>query len=151
MRRGSVEDEDWLFELFRATMQNYIDKAWGWDEILQREGFVTTLPAKQFQILEHDGRAIASYHLTEKTDHLLLDMILVVPEMQRRGHGARMMKLIQDFSRSSGKPVELSVLKTNPAIAFHLRLGFQQIREDQHSLRMRWSVGEQAKPGSTDP
>lgn len=140
MRRGSVEDEDWLFELFRATMQNYIDKAWGWDELLQREGFVTTLPAKQFQILECDGRAIASYHLTEKTDHLLLDMILVVPEVQRRGHGARMMKLIQETSRSSGKPVELSVLKTNPAIAFHLGLGFQQIREDRHSLRMRWSA-----------
>ena len=54
MRRGSNQDEDWLFELFRSTMQNHIDKAWGWDELLQREGFVTTLPAKQFQILQSD-------------------------------------------------------------------------------------------------
>ena len=140
MRRGSHEDEDWLFELFRATMQNYIDKAWGWDELLQREGFVTTLPAKQFQILESNGEAIGSYHLSERREYYLLDIILVVPEEQRRGHGSRMLDLIKTTSRSTGKPVELSVLKTNPAIGFHTRYGFQQIQEDEHSIRMRWSA-----------
>ena len=142
MRRGTNRDEDWLFELFRATMQNYIDKAWGWDELLQREGFVTTLPARQFQILESEGKAIASYHLSEKADHLLLDMILVIPEEQRLGHGSHMLELIKKDATEKGKPIELSVLKTNPAIAFHRRLGFQQIREDEHSVRMRWSPGD---------
>lgn len=139
IRRGSNQDEDWLFELFRSTMQNYIDKAWGWDELLQREGFVTTLPAKQFQILESDGAAIASYHLSEKPQHYFLDMILVIPQQQRRGHGSRMLELIKKTSRESGKPIELSVLKTNPAISFHRHLGFQQLREDRHSIQMRWS------------
>lgn len=139
MRRGTTEDEDWLFELFRSTMQNFIDTAWGWDELLQREGFVTTLPAKQFQILEHEGNAIASYHLSDKGDHYFLDMILVVPEEQRRGHGMRMLEQIKEISRDHRKPVLLSVLKTNPAVAFHERAGFRQIQADEHSIRMRWS------------
>ncbi len=139
MRRGSQQDEDWLFELFRTTMQNYIDKAWGWDELLQREGFVTTLPAKQFQILESNGQAIASFHLSENREHYLLDIILVVPSHPRRGHGSRMLDLMKETSRTTGKPIELSVLKANPAIEFHTRSGFQQIREDEHSVRMRWS------------
>lgn len=139
MRRGTVDDEEWLFELFRSTMQNFIDKAWGWDELLQREGFVTTLPAKQFQILEQRGKAIASYHLSDKGDHFFLDMILVEPAQQRRGHGAHMLSQIKEISREQEKPVELSVLKTNPAVAFHTRAGFQQIQADEHSIRMRWS------------
>jgi len=139
MRRGTIEDEDWLFELFRSTMQNFIDTAWGWDELLQREGFVTTLPAKQFQILEHEGSAIASYHLSDKGDHFILDMILVVPEVQRRGHGTRMLEQIKAISRNENKPVQLSVLKTNPAVAFHEQAGFRQIQTDEHSIRMQWS------------
>lgn len=139
MRSGSKQDEDWLFELFRATMQNYIDKAWGWDELLQREGFVTTLPAKQFQILECDGEAIASYHLSEKPEHFLIDIILVVPSQQRRGYGSRLLEQIKETSRAARKPIELSVLRTNPAVGFHERLGFQRIQQDEHSIRMRWS------------
>ncbi|MEX0965171.1 MAG: GNAT family N-acetyltransferase [Pseudohongiellaceae bacterium] len=139
MRRGSSQDEDWLFELFRATMQNYIDKAWGWDELFQREGFVTTLPAKQFQILESEGQAIASYHLSEKSEHLYLDMILVVPQKQRQGYGSRMLEQIKMQSRAQNKPIELSVLKTNPAVTFHAQAGFHLIHEDEHSCRMRWS------------
>jgi N-acetylglutamate synthase-like GNAT family acetyltransferase len=139
MRRGSNQDEDWLFELFRSTMQNHIDKAWGWDELLQREGFVTTLPAKQFQILQSDERAIGSYHLSDKQEFFFLDMILVLPSEQRRGHGTRMLDQIKEDSRKYNKPIELSVLKSNPALAFHFRHGFQKIHEDKHSIKMRWS------------
>lgn len=138
MRKGTINDEDWLFELFRNSMQNYIDKAWGWDELLQREGFVTALPAKQFQILEAEGAAIASYHVSEKEECLILDMMLVVPSQQRCGHGTRMMEIIKELARMRDKPIELSVLKANPAITFHENCGFQKTAEDEHTIQMRW-------------
>ena len=37
LRTGRKDDEDWLFQLFSSTMQDYIDDAWGWDELFQRE------------------------------------------------------------------------------------------------------------------
>jgi N-acetylglutamate synthase-like GNAT family acetyltransferase len=138
LRRGVNEDQDWLFDLFRSTMQNYIDIAWGWDELLQREGFRTSLPAKNFQILLCDGIRVGSYHLSEKPGYLLLDMILVDPANQRQGYGTQMMTRIKDRSRATRKPIHLSVLKTNPAVAFHKASGFQQIEEDRHSIRMTW-------------
>lgn len=140
IRRGVTDDQDWLFELFRRTMQNYIDKAWGWDELLQREGFITSLPARNFQVLLYKQQRAGSYHLTEKSDHLILDMILVAPEYQRQGLGSFLMQRVQAKSRDSNKPVQLSVLKTNPAVQFHLASGFKLIDEDSHSARMLWTA-----------
>lgn len=139
LRRGQHEDQDWLFELFRDTMQDYIDAAWGWDELLQREGFNTSLPTTSFQVLELAGKAVASYHITQRSDHILLDMILVEPDHQRQGLGHYMMQQIQCQARSLNLPIQLSVLKTNPALHFHRVCGFQPSKEDEHSLQMRWS------------
>lgn len=138
IRRGSSADEDWLFTLFRNTMRHYIDSAWGWDELLQREGFATTLPARDFQILFSAGRPVACYHLKEKSDHLLLEMIMVEPAEQRKGFGHTMMAQIKTQARRQDKSICLSVLKTNPALRFHLAEGFETAEEDEHSLKMRW-------------
>ncbi len=141
-RKGAVEDQDWLFDLFRRSMQNYIDKAWGWDELLQREGFITSLPVRNFQILLCNNERVGSYHLTQKKDHLLLDMILVVPERQREGFGRYLMERVKEYSKDRELPIRLSVLKTNPAVQFHLASGFTLVEEDPHSFRMAWSAQE---------
>ncbi|MSR10968.1 MAG: N-acetyltransferase [Gammaproteobacteria bacterium] len=139
LRKGVNDDQDWLFDLFRCTMQNHIDKAWGWDELLQREGFVTSLPVRNFQVLLSDDIRVGSFHLTDKPDHLLLDMILVIPERQHEGFGRFLMERVKEKSRAKSKPVHLSVLKTNPAMQFHLASGFKLVEEDSHSVRMAWS------------
>lgn len=146
-RRGTPGDEQWLFTLFRTTMQHYIDAAWGWEELLQREGFVTSLPTRGFQILEYRGKPIGSYHLSRKfrgksgatEDYLLLDMIIVEPGFQRQGFGQLMMEHVQDTARQAGLAVQLNVLKANPAVGFHQRCGFSVKSSDQHSLVMAWS------------
>ncbi len=137
-RRGCAEDQEWLFQLFRTTMQDFIDRAWGWEELLQREGFATTLPAREFQIVIANEAPVASYHLTPKSDHLLLDMIMVEPSYQGRGYGALMMAAIKKQARTQQLPVRLSVLQTNPAIGFHTHQGFVEYSRDKHSLQMHW-------------
>lgn len=137
IRRGDRGDEEWLYRLFKATMQNYIDAAWGWEELLQKEGFTTSLPARDFTILELHGRAIACMHLSEKPDHLYLDMILVEPEYQRLGIGSKLIRLAQDNATKSNKSILLRVLKTNPAVNFHRALGFETTKEDEHSYEMK--------------
>lgn len=138
LRTGRKDDEDWLFQLFSSTMQDYIDDAWGWDELFQREGFVTSLPATKFQVLEFAGKAVGSYHLTDRGTHYLLDMIMVIPEQQRKGYGKLMMKQIKRQSIDNNKPICLSVLKSNPAIQFYLSEGFQKKDDDEHSISMAW-------------
>ena len=139
LRSGNQADESWLFELFRTTMQPYITAAWGWEELLQREGFTTSLPAREFQILEYNGEAIGSYHLTTKQDALVLNMILVEPKWQRQGFGKIMMETVQRQASEQGKAVQLRVLQSNPAVQFHKQCGFSIEASDDHSLEMSWS------------
>lgn len=140
LRAGEAADEQWIFGLFRRTMQHYIDEAWGWDEIIQREGFLTSLPMNQFTFIEAKGHQVGGFHISKKSDHLVVDMILVEPDHQRQGWGLLMAIEIKQIAVAKQKPVRLSVLKTNPAIDFHFKIGFEEIEEDEHSIKMLLSV-----------
>lgn len=142
LRRGERKDESWLFQLFKTTMQDYIDAAWGWEELLQKEGFITSLPAPNFQILHLGDSNIGCIYLSDRDHHLVLDMILVEPDKQKRGHGSRLMDWAKTKAVASWRPIRLSVLKTNPAVQFHLRHGFKTVEEDPHSLKMQWSPSQ---------
>lgn len=137
-RKGEALDQEWLFELFRSTMQEYIEHAWGWDEQIQSAGFKTALPWKSFQILMNENNPAGGYHVSEKDDLLVLDMILVKPESHRKGFGTYMMERIKHSALDRGKHLELNVLHTNPAVEFHRFAGFKDISRDSKSIRMRW-------------
>ena len=137
-RNGTTNDEEWMFALFKRTMQHYIESAFGWDELLQKESFITALPIKQFQILALDNNPIGAYTISAKPDHLVLDMILVEPEFQGQGWGKSLLNRVKTESLKLNKPVQLSVLKSNPAIDFHLKEGFERFDSDSHSIKMLW-------------
>ena len=60
-RAGTIKDDEWIFDLFKRTMQHYVESAWGWDELLQKESFKTSLPIKQFELLCIDDEAVGGY------------------------------------------------------------------------------------------
>ena len=141
-RNGTSTDENWLFEMFRENLRDYIDEAWGWDELLQHAGFTTSLPARQFTILESDGERVGCFHLSQKPDHILLDMILVAAASQGKGFGTGLMNRIKSRAVALDLPLELNVLSSNPAIGFHRRHGFREISTSGQSVRMRWTGPE---------
>lgn len=138
-RNGCTDDEEWMFGLFKRTLQHYVESAFGWDELLQEESFITSLPIKQFQILVLDNHPIGAYHISTKSDHLVLDMILVEPKFQSQGWGRSLLKQVKTESRKLGRPVRLSVLKANPAVDFHLKEGFEEFASDEYSIKMLWT------------
>ena len=56
--KGMPSDQEWLYSLFRSTMQQHIAIAWGWDEQFQKESFNTSLSAVNFKILTELGTKI---------------------------------------------------------------------------------------------
>ncbi len=137
---GTALDQEWLYSLFRTTMQKHIESAWGWDEPLQRISFNTSLPATHFKILLEDEIRIGGYHITTNSDHIVLDMILVEPQQQRKGYGQVMMEQIKREAFSKRRPIRLSVLSSNPAIEFHKSMGFEITNTDSKSVKMEWSA-----------
>ena len=139
LRRGDTSDETWLFQLFKTTMQDHIEAAWGWEELLQKEGFLTSLPARNFRILDLGSDKVGCIYLNEKEDHLALEMILVAPHRQRQGYGKHLIDWAKSRARERQQAIRLSVIKTSPAVEFHESNGFHKTEEDEHSLKMQWS------------
>ncbi len=135
-RKATRQDMDWLYQTFKLTMQDYIQQTWGWDELLQGHAFHDNLPAASFTIAARNGIDIGAYSVQEKSDHLWLEMVLVLPELQNQGLGSKLLRRAQEAAAAKGKPLRLSVLKVNPAQRFYKRLGFQVTGEDAWSFKM---------------
>tara|TARA_R100001377_G_scaffold82050_1_gene62017 strand:+ start:2400 stop:2885 length:486 start_codon:yes stop_codon:yes gene_type:complete len=138
MRQGQPADMEWLYQTFKITMQSFIAQTWGWDELLQEHSFYENLPAKSFAIATLAERDVGALNLREKTDHLWLEMVLVLPDYQGRGIGRFMLEYAQRQARKAQKPLRLSVLKLNPAHDFYQHMGFERSAVDQWSYKMQW-------------
>lgn len=138
LREGGEADMPWLYETFKLTMQEFIDRTWGWDELMQSHSFADNLPAKTFAIASVSDIDVGALNLREKSDHLWLEMVLVLPEYQGNGYGRQLLEHAQKLARNSNKPLRLSVLKLNPAQQFYQKMGFEQSSADQWSVKMQW-------------
>lgn len=138
LRQATSADMDWLYHSFKQTMQDFIEKTWGWDELLQAHSFFDNLPAKSFTIASLDQIAVGALNLREKGDHLWLEMVLVLPEYQGQGIGRTLLEYAQTKAESTQKPLRLSVLKLNPAQHFYRHMGFEDTALDQWSIKMQW-------------
>jgi GNAT superfamily N-acetyltransferase len=135
-RKAEMEEMDWAYQLFKAGLQQYIAETWGWNELFQHHSFLANLPASSFIIASINNEDIGGYCLKNKTDHLYLEMLLLTPQRQRQGLGTQIMQHVMQQAAVQGLPVQLSVLKNNPAHQFYRRLGFAVYNEDNFRYKM---------------
>lgn len=138
-RKAARSDMDWLYATFKRTMQDFIEKTWGWNELFQQHGFLENLPPGSFVILRDSGEDVGACSIVEKSDHLWLEMVLVVPEHQGRGLGGELVRHAQGFATQKRKPLRLSVLRINPAQHFYTHQGFTHYADDDWSLKLQWA------------
>ena len=116
LRSVSPHDFDFLYRLHQATMKEYITQTWGWDESWQRQYFEQHFNPTVNQIIRFQGKDIGVVSVVERETELFLTNIEVLPEHQRLGIGASVIKTILDEAKRLGKPVALQVLKVNRSI-----------------------------------
>jgi ribosomal protein S18 acetylase RimI-like enzyme len=92
--------------------------------------------AADHQIIRANGEAIGRIMVLRKPEQNLLVDISLLPERRNQGIGARLLKELIAESDQAGRPVNLQVLKTNPALHLYQRLGFVQTGEDEMYFQM---------------
>jgi len=131
LRPATQEDYDFLWWLHRVTMRSYVDKTWGWDEAWQSQSFQERFDPTTREIIEFDGVPIGYIAVERRKEVIFLSSIEIAPDYQNRGIGTMLVQSLLDEGRSRGVPVELYVLKVNPAQRLYERLGFTIIRETE--------------------
>jgi len=138
-RPATQEDYDFLWWLHRATMRPYVKKTWGWDEVRQSQHFQERFDPTTREIIESDGVPIGYITVERREKVIFLAAIEIAPDYQNRGIGTMLVQVLLDESRSRGVPVELYVLKVNPARGLYERLGFAMIRETETHYIMNFN------------
>lgn len=139
-RNAVPGDRDWLFELKKATMRNYIAAVYGWDDEVQRQWFIEKFNPALIRIIQQDGRDAGLLHAEENPDHVFIAQIEVLPAFQNQGIGSAVIRTVIEDAKQKNKPVLLQVLKPNPARRLYERLGFSVWAETATHFKMRREI-----------
>jgi RimJ/RimL family protein N-acetyltransferase len=118
-----------------------ITEVWGWDEGVQREFHRKEFDPTDMKIIRRAGRDVGTMAVVSGRDGLTVNALYLLPEVQNRGWGTRLLRTLQERGRNEGIPVKLQVLKVNRARRLYERLGFVEVGETETHVRMEWHPG----------
>jgi len=134
-------DLDFLYAMHVATMKDYVNQTWGWDDSFQESLFRKNYDPARIQVITFDDKDIGMISLEEREDDVFLRAIEILPSHQNQSIGARIVQEIIHDAAARQKPVLLYVLKVNPAKRLYERLGFPVIEvTDTHFIMRRTAL-----------
>jgi ribosomal protein S18 acetylase RimI-like enzyme len=119
-------------------LRPYVEATWGWDEAYQHARFQDHFDPARQDIVLVGGVAVGVFRVERREDGIFLSNIGITPAYQGCGIGTRLIQDLQDEGQARGMPVELQVLKVNPARWLYERLGFGVVGESETHWEMRW-------------
>lgn len=140
LRVATGGDEEFLYELHRDAMRDYVEITWGWNETWQRAHFARNYAPLRNAVIVRTGPAptdIGRISLTRHWGWIFLRDIELAADERGRGIGSAILAAVIALAKMSERHVELNVLACNPARHLYERLGFRVIRNDGARLRMR--------------
>jgi ribosomal protein S18 acetylase RimI-like enzyme len=139
LRPAGDPDFQFLYELHEATMRDYVDATWGWDDQYQLEAFRKAFAPTSLSIVIVDGADNGMIAVEPRAADVFLGAIEIHPRVQRRGVGAALVRRVIEEADARHVPVVLRVLKVNVgARRLYQRLGFVVVGETETHYDMRY-------------
>ncbi|MGI8473215.1 GNAT family N-acetyltransferase [Pectobacterium brasiliense] len=145
LRPATPEDEQFLFELRRATM----------DEHLHKAGVIADDSAHWQRIKYHYNDAyivlmgserIGLFKRYKGANEWTIIQIQILPAYQGQGIAAWLLHTFLRQADEANVPVTLSVLNGNRAITLYQRVGFKIVDNDDIALKMKRSPVKRQQP-----
>ena len=151
LREATETDVPFLVELHRATMREYVDAIWGWDDADQARRHAQRVSAPpdngERWIITVADADIGMLELWWRDDDLYIGAIEISPESQGLGIGSSVLGWVVEEAERRGQPVRLRVLRSNPrACRFYESHAFRRIGEGEHHFEYRSQLPERERP-----
>jgi ribosomal protein S18 acetylase RimI-like enzyme len=158
-RLKSEGDLPFIERLYLSTRAEELAST-GWPEALKRQfaaqqqlaqsrHFELNHPGAEWLLIEQGGEAIGRLYVEDGDGEILLVDIALMPESRGLGIGTAVLEDLLAQGREKGKPVGLTVFKTNPARRLYERLGFTFAGDAGAYDRMEWRGGDDAESEGT--
>jgi hypothetical protein len=84
LRPARRADREFLYSLNEATMREYVELVWGWDNQAQATFFDNRFQPDRWQVIQVGGHDIGVYVVAEGDDEIFLAAIEILPDWQGR-------------------------------------------------------------------
>jgi ribosomal protein S18 acetylase RimI-like enzyme len=145
LREATVEDEPFLLEVYASTRIEELEGL-GWDDN-QKQVFIKmqflarerSYPRVDNRIILLNGRPVGRMMVDRDDASILLRDIALLTEYRNAGIGSRLIQDLMKEPTAAGKPIDLHVVSTSPAVRLYERLGFRLSGDETAAyLQMKW-------------
>lgn len=126
------DDYEFVFNIIKITMKDYIEEIRGWDEGLEHLFFKEEMSEEDNYVIKVDNERIAYLSLDKTADNIEIENLLILPKYQNKGIGTRIIKDLIRECKLKEKNLSLKAFKINEkANKFYTALGFNLVGEDK--------------------
>lgn len=137
LQPATADNETYLYNLHRATMRDFVDQVWGWDETVQQEFFRAHIASGNHFLILKANEPVGTVQYRDEADHFFIGNVEIDPDRQGTGIGSAVIQQLFEQAHAENKPVRLQVLKINTsACRLYQRLGFDFDGESETHIRM---------------
>jgi len=136
LRKASAPDSEFIYEVKKAALREYVEQTWGWDENFQREYHRLHFVPSATEIILCKGESIGWMIVNRLPERIDIADICILPAYQNRGIGSYLIGQILEEAQQKRLPVSLQVLKVNRAKHLYERLGFSVTGDTETHYRM---------------
>jgi Acetyltransferases len=141
LRYATDEDYNFLYELNKISMFNYVQEIWGWEESVQQKFFCDKFSCEKYKIIVYDNSDIGAVSVSKKDSYIFINIIEILPKYQNKGIGTSIInQIITDSKNEDFSRVLLQVFKKNPAKKLYDKLGFSTIDETKTHYVMELKI-----------
>ena len=132
--RATELDKEYLLKLRKKTMTEHLENT---GQFLSEEEHIDRLNHQYkhsyLVFFAHAKIGMVKYHSNAK--ELELVQVQIDTQYQAKGYGTAVIKQVMNSAKD--KTINLTVLKSNPAVGLYKKLGFSTVGEDNYEYHMQ--------------
>lgn len=113
LKPATVDDIDFIYDLRVKTMKPFFDGTFGWNEAKERKKAADELTIAEIIMIGQNRVGVIK--VIPRADELHFHQMQILPEHQKGGIGAELVRQVIKRSEISNKPITLLVMKNTPA------------------------------------
>lgn len=134
-------DKDFIYNLKKESIYDYVNRIWGWNEEYQIKDFETDFILENFKIIEVNNKYVGFVQINEDILNVNITEIHIIREYQGKGVGGRIISNIIKQATKDDKTVSIGCfIDNNRAKQLYERLGFKVISITDTHYQMKYYV-----------
>ncbi|MDE6863167.1 MAG: GNAT family N-acetyltransferase, partial [Eubacterium sp.] len=138
LRKFTMDDIDFIFELKKLCIKWYIDIVYGWNDEIQYVKTKNELNRNidDMKIIFVDNIAVGVTTFSEEDVFYRVGLTMIHPDYQNKGIGRAVLKDYIKIAEKDNKKIIIKTYKDNPAQNLYKRLGFKVYHVDSTHIHL---------------